>query len=78
MSKQHQQRPSGFACPVCKGFIPVSIQQLLTAEKFVCPACLLEIRLNRENSQTALDALQQVQDAENTVKKAAVFDGKSH
>lgn len=72
------QRPSGFNCPNCRGFIPVSIQQLLKDEKFVCPVCLLEIRLNRATSQNALHALQKIQDAEDRVKKASVFDGKVH
>jgi transcription elongation factor Elf1 len=77
-NKSASQRPSGFNCPICRGFIPVSIQQLLRDERFVCPTCFLEIRLNRANSQNALNALQKVQDAEEKVKKASVFDGKSH
>ncbi len=68
-----QQKPSGFNCPVCGGFIPVSIQQLLTEEKFTCPQCVLEIRLNKDDSQKALNALQKVQDAEDDVKKASAF-----
>jgi transcription elongation factor Elf1 len=75
MNNQKQQQASGFKCPVCGGFIPVSIQQLLTMQKFVCPACALEIRLNKEDSQTALNALQKVHDAERNVRKASVFNG---
>ncbi len=72
MSNQ-QQHPSGFKCPVCSGFIPISMHQLLTEEKFICPQCILEIRLNKGDSQKALDALQKVKDAEDNVKKASVF-----
>jgi transcription elongation factor Elf1 len=70
---QSQQRPSGFNCPVCTGFIPVSIQQLLSVERFVCPQCLLEIKLNKGESQKALDALAKVKSAEDGVKQASVF-----
>jgi hypothetical protein len=73
---QKTQRPSGFSCPVCDGFIPVSIGQLLAVEKFVCPHCRLVIRLNRANSRLALDALEKVREAESAVKKASVFNGK--
>lgn len=72
-NNQPQQRPSGFKCPVCGGFIPVSIQQLLSVERFVCPQCFLEIRLNKGESQKALDALEKVKVAEDGVKKASVF-----
>ena len=72
-NNQSQQRPSGFNCPVCGGFIPVSIQQLLSVERFVCTQCFLEIKLNRGESQKAIDALEKVKAAEDGVKKAAVF-----
>jgi transcription elongation factor Elf1 len=72
-NNQSQQRPSGFNCPVCQGFIPVSIQLILSTERFVCPQCFLEIKLNRGESKKALDALEKVKDAEDGVKKASVF-----
>jgi transcription elongation factor Elf1 len=78
VNSQHQQQPSGFKCPVCGGFIPVSIQQLLTNETFFCPVCGLEIRLNRNDSQNALNALQKVHNAEENVKKASVFNGNRY
>jgi len=68
-----QQQPSGLKCPVCGGFIPISMQQLLTEERFTCPQCSLEIRLNKTDSRQALNALQKVKDAEDSVKKASVF-----
>lgn len=78
MNNQKQQQSSGFNCPVCNGFIPVSIQRLLATEKFVCPHCSLEIRLNKERSQEALNALQKVQKAEQNVRKASVFNGTKY
>lgn len=74
MTTQTQQ-PSGFACPVCSGFVPVSVQLLLATEKFICPHCALEIRLNKASSQKALDALKKVQEAEKAVRQASVFNG---
>jgi len=73
MNNQKQQRSSGFNCPVCNGFIPVSIQQLQSTDRFVCPSCSLEIRLNKGESKKALEALQKTQ-AEETVKRASVFN----
>jgi transcription elongation factor Elf1 len=67
------QQPSGFKCPVCFGFIPVSVQQLLTSERFVCPHCAMEFRLNRSRSHKAIDALTKVKDAESGVERASVF-----
>ncbi|MDR0711525.1 MAG: hypothetical protein LBF67_04160 [Prevotellaceae bacterium] len=70
-----QQQPSGFQCPACGGFIPISIQQLLTTEHFTCPQCAIEFRLNKASSHKALNALRKVHEAEVAVKQAAVFDG---
>jgi transcription elongation factor Elf1 len=68
-----QQRPSGFNCPVCNGFIPVSMQQLLMEERLVCPQCSLEIKLNSEKSKKALDALEKAKSAKDGVKSASDF-----
>lgn len=74
MSKQNnQQQPTGFNCPVCSGFVPVSMLQLLNAENILCPNCGLEIRINEEGSKRAIDALNKVHEAEINVKKASVF-----
>lgn len=56
-------RVSGMDCPVCKQFIPVSIQQLLFEGSISCPHCGLSLTINRTQSKQALDALQKVQDA---------------
>lgn len=68
------QRPTGFGCPVCSGFIPISIAELLGTEVMLCPYCGLEIRINREHSKKAMDALMKVKEAEEGVRKASVFN----
>ncbi len=67
------QRPSGFNCPVCSGFIPVSMAQLIEASGLECPSCGLHIMINKENSEKAIQALQNVQKAEDNVQKASTF-----
>lgn len=69
----NRQRPTGFNCPVCKGFIPIAMTQLLNAEDITCPHCRLEIRINKEGSRKAIDALGKVHEAEDQVRKASVF-----
>ena len=39
-------RPSGMPCPQCKGFIPVSMQQVMTEHVIECPHCGLRLRIN--------------------------------
>jgi rubredoxin len=75
MHSKGKHHPSGFKCPVCEAFIPVSIKQLLLDERFLCPGCSLEIRLNRGDSHKALNALQKLHEAEEGVRKASVFSG---
>lgn len=72
-NQNNQQRVSGFYCPVCKGFIPVSIIQLINSAELICPQCTLAIRINPEDSKDAVEALKKVQRAENQVKEASVF-----
>ena len=74
MNEQKRQQPSGFNCPVCKGFIPVSVQQLIITANLICPQCALEIRINKNESQKAIDALEKVHAAEKSVKEASVFN----
>lgn len=39
-------RPSGMPCPECKGFIPVTMQQIMTEHVIECPHCGLRLRIN--------------------------------
>lgn len=72
MNKKGQQ-PSGFECPVCKGFIPVSVIELLKEKAIICPHCDLRLAINQTASQKAIDALNKVQSAQQGVDKASVF-----
>jgi transcription elongation factor Elf1 len=73
MNQSNVQRPSGFECPVCKGFIPVSITDLIQQKTLTCPICSLQLDINRHASQKAIDALEKVQQAQENVDKASVF-----
>jgi len=53
----------GFNCPECSYFIPIDLTILLSSNPIRCPACLLELHLNREESQEGLAAIQKIADA---------------
>lgn len=71
--KQYNQRPSGFECPVCKGFIPISVTELIKEQIIVCPQCDLKLSINHAESQKAIKALEKVQQAQADVERASVF-----
>lgn len=68
-----RQRVSGMNCPVCEGFIPISIPQLLFDGGISCPHCGLLMTINRRQSTAAMDALKKVNDAMRKVKKTEKF-----
>ncbi|MFV0362187.1 MAG: hypothetical protein ACK5LL_03735 [Suipraeoptans sp.] len=70
---QKGQQPSGFECPVCKGFIPISVTELIKEKAIACPCCNLQLTINQAASQRAIDALNKVQSAQEGVDKASVF-----
>ncbi|MCD7969067.1 MAG: hypothetical protein LUF87_01775 [Alistipes sp.] len=70
-----QQKPTGFECPSCKGFIPVAMHQLLSSGEIQCPNCSLTLRVNRQQSKKAVAALEKVNEAERRLEKASVFKG---
>ena len=43
----------GFECPVCKGFIPVRIEELVVSLQVSCPSCGLLLTLDKNNSGKA-------------------------
>ncbi|MBI5179432.1 MAG: hypothetical protein HZA04_09275 [Nitrospinae bacterium] len=53
----------GLGCPQCGFRIPISIQMLLSGQPIGCPACHLELRVNREESKETLNALEKVAEA---------------
>ena len=50
----------GINCPQCANKFPVSIEILLTSHAIYCPACNLNLELNREKSKEALEAMEKV------------------
>lgn len=67
------QRASGFECPSCKGFIPVSMTDLIQGHHISCPLCSLQLSINQQASQCAINALEKVQKAQQRVENASVF-----
>ena len=61
---QQAQRPSGMPCPQCGGFIPVSMQQIITDPSILCPHCGLRLNINQQESRPAIDALKKFQQAQ--------------
>lgn len=44
--------PMGMSCPVCSGYIPLSVEQLLKADNIVCPHCGLRLSVDRQKLGT--------------------------
>ena len=38
--------PNGYNCPVCQGFIPVSVKELFHNITVVCPSCHLQLTID--------------------------------
>jgi len=74
MIANQTNRPSGMPCPECRFFIQISLEDLLYKQSFKCPSCLLEITMDRSNSQEALKLLQDVKIAMDEVKQASRFN----
>ncbi|HYE50571.1 MAG TPA: hypothetical protein VEB20_13340 [Azospirillaceae bacterium] len=53
------QSAHGIACPGCRTPIKVTMEDLLFGGGVACHACGLELTLNREGSQEALEALRE-------------------
>ena len=62
----------GIYCPVCKGFIPVELQQLLSGDEILCPDCGYSIT-DRRQSAAALEAQRKVEEAIENLRKASNF-----
>jgi len=57
----------------CGGFIPVSMQQIITDSAIICPHCGLRLTINRQQSSTAIEALKKVQQAQNDFDRKNKF-----
>lgn len=71
---QQSDREPGLGCPRCGTFMPMTITQLLVVRNLRCPRCLLELRLDRQASNEALEVLKKVQDARDRVQKTSKFN----
>lgn len=54
-------RTPGLKCPECSTKMVVSIQNLVNLDPLICPGCGLELTIDVENSQSALDSLRKLQ-----------------
>ena len=63
----------GIYCPVCKGFIPVELRQLLFGDEILCPDCGYSYSINRGQSEAALEALRKVEEAIENLRKTGNF-----
>lgn len=70
---QPPQQVSGMNCPSCRGFIPVSVHQLLYEGGIVCPHCGLSMTIDKAQSKKALDALAKVEAATRRVRETETF-----
>lgn len=66
-------RVSGMKCPICEGFIPIGVHQLLFDGDISCPHCGLSLTINRMQSKQALDALRKVEEAVGNLRKTENF-----
>lgn len=50
-------KTSGMSCPQCGGYIPLSLEELLTGRSITCPHCDLHLTINRKATRQVLDKL---------------------
>lgn len=51
----------GLNCPECRTRMVVSIQNLVNLDPLICPNCRLELTVDSEKSQSALESLKKLQ-----------------
>ncbi|MBP9997164.1 MAG: hypothetical protein KBT19_07840 [Lachnospiraceae bacterium] len=56
------QRISGIPCPICQGFIPISMYQLMSEGAIFCPQCGAKLDINKQQSAKALEILKRLQE----------------
>ncbi|TDQ17516.1 hypothetical protein DFQ04_2170 [Algoriphagus boseongensis] len=54
-------RQPGLNCPECSTRLVVSIQNLVNLDPVMCPNCGLELMIDVEKSQSAIDSLRKLQ-----------------
>lgn len=64
----------GLSCPVCGGFIPASVPELLSGRGLECLSCGLFLEIDRQGSEKALKALAKLDKAQKQVDATRVFN----
>ena len=59
----------GMPCPVCKGFIPTTIQYIISHDSLSCPHCGLVITIDKTKSHKAIEAFRKVQEAQENIER---------
>lgn len=62
-------RSPGINCPECATRLVVSIQHLISLEPVICPSCGLELQIDAQKSQGALESLRKLQSGLNQAAK---------
>ena len=68
-----QQHVPSITCPQCGSPIPVSIRQLLSASRLVCPTCALQLEIDKTKSGRALEVLQKMDEKKREIEEASRF-----
>ena len=64
----------GLDCPVCEGFIPIKLQQLMSGDEILCPDCGYSILPHGGQSAAALEAMRKVEEAIENLRKTGNFN----
>lgn len=72
MDEKPRQR-TGFACPVCGGFIETTAVNIITATCLFCPSCRLRLSVDRINSRQAFNALKKINEAKKNLEEKSKF-----
>ena len=71
---QDGSRLSGMPCPVCNGFIPISMYQLLSGNSIFCPNCGLRLDLQKSSYEKSREALKKLEEAEKSLRLGNTFN----
>ena len=58
------ENSSGLKCPCCGGKINITIYEIIKGDDIVCPNCGLILPVDRINSNSPIDALRKVREAQ--------------
>lgn len=69
-----REQKTGLKCPQCGTFIETTVFQLLTGQGLDCPGCHLKLNIDHMKSQSAIDALRKVQQAQKNLEEKRKFN----